>query len=559
MDTYTLGIDFGTKSVRAILLNSLNGNLKAISDVAYPHGVITSKLPNSAVPLEKGWALQHPQDYVDCLVEAVTECLEEAEVDRSEVVGMGIDFTASTILPIDSSGMPLCLRTEWAENKHSWVKLWKHHAAYQEKEEINQVAHQTNQSFLSNYGGEISEEWMLPKVLQILKEAPEVYEAADAFIEAGDWVVFQLTGNLIRSTCMAGYKGLWDYEEGFPDPAFLEQVHPDLKHFFRDKMAGTIQAPGDRAGTLHKALAERLGLSEYVVVSTAIIDAHASVIGSGIKDEQAMLSVMGTSLCQMILSDVKKPAPGIGGVVKDGILPGRFAYETGQASGGDVFEWFIDNMVPESLMAEAESEGISIYQLLTREAGQLSPGESGLVALDWWNGNRSTLKKPELSGTIVGLTVDTKPEEIFRALMEALAFGTRKIVEVLAESGISITTFYNSGGLAEKNEVLMQIYADVIGRPMNVIKTPHTSARGAAILGAVAAGPENGGWEGFTSGLDSLGTVDYKVFEPREANHRIYEELYAFYDDLYESFGKGADMMGRLRSLQQTHTGERIT
>jgi L-ribulokinase len=549
-DKYVFGIDFGTESARAVLVHVQSGEVITSAISHYPHGVITEKLPGSDKSLGENWALQHPDDYLYTLKEIVKQCLEDSSVNAKNVIGIGIDFTASTILPISKSGIPLCFDQKYKENPHSWVKLWKHHAAYEEAELINKIALERNELFLHRYGGEISEEWMIPKVLQILHESPEIYEAADKFIEAGDWIVMQLVGAEKRSSCTAGYKGIWSKREGFPTKEYLKSVHPCLENFVNEKLSENIYPVGSRAGFLTKKMATELGLTENVAVSVSIIDAHAAVLGAGVNKPGKMVIAMGTSICHMCVDQREIFVPGISGVVEDGIIPGYFGYEAGQSAGGDSLSWFVKNCVPAYLMDEAIKSGASIYQILEEKASCLQPGEHGLIALDWWNGNRSILKDANLTGLIIGLTLQTKPEHIYRALMESLAFGTKKILNTFYESGINIDEIYACGGLAEKNKLLMQLFADITGNKVYVVTLPHACAMGAAVLAAVAAGKVNGGWDTIEEAMHHMIHYEPIVYQPNRKNEEIYNQLFMQYEFLYDYFGRRSMLMKKLLDIK---------
>ncbi|MCG6794032.1 ribulokinase [Geobacillus thermoleovorans] len=547
-DKYVFGIDFGTESARGVLVSTKSGEVIASAVSYYPHGVITERLPESGELLEPNWVLQHPGDYLYVLKDIAKQCLKGSKVNVQDVIGIGIDFTASTILPIFKSGVPLCFDQKYKKNPHSWVKLWKHHAAHKQAQLINKVALERNEPFLRRYGGEISEEWMLPKILQILHESPEIYDAADKFIEAGDWIVMQLVGEEKRSSCMAGYKGLWSKHEGFPSKEYLKFVHPRFENLIGEKLSDNIYPIGSRAGFLSRKMALELGLTESVAVSVAIIDAHASLLGAGINKPRTMVMAMGTSICHMCVDKREIFVPGISGVVEDGILPGYFGYEAGQSAGGDLLSWFVKNGAPAHLMREATSEK-SIYCVLEEEASRLRPGENGLIALDWWNGNRSVLKDPNLTGLIVGFTLQTKPEHIYRALMESLGFGTKKILNAFVENGINIDEIYACGGLAEKNRLLMQLLADITGKNVHVVTLPHTCAMGAAVLAAVAAGKTRGGWDTIEEAQRHMIHYEPIVYEVNEENRKIYDQLFIQYEFLYDYFGR-AKLMKNLLSIK---------
>ncbi|MFO1022257.1 MAG: ribulokinase [Planctomycetales bacterium] len=338
----SLGLDFGTESVRALLVD-LNGHERGVAVARYPHGQITDTLPGTGEKLPPDFAFQHPQDWIDSTAQAVREALAAANAKAADVIGIGVDFTSCTMLPSLADGTPLCLTDKFKAEKFAWPKLWKHHGALSQTERINKLAKERNETWLNRYGGIIGLEWFFPKMLETLECAPAVYDATQVWLEAGDWFVWQLVGGpaseLPRSTCQAGYKGMWSREEGFPSKPFLKALNPKLENVVADKMPGRFLAPGEKAGGLTPAIAEKFGLNPGTPVSAAIIDAHAGVPGAGAAEPDTLVMVMGTSSCHMLNSGVGKMVPGVAGVVKDGILPGFYGYETGQAAVGDAFEW----------------------------------------------------------------------------------------------------------------------------------------------------------------------------------------------------------------------------
>ncbi|MBN2979905.1 MULTISPECIES: ribulokinase [Cohnella] len=549
---YAIGVDYGTESGRALLVDVSNGEEVAVHVTAYPHGVIDEALPGSGIRLGRDWALQHPGDYLEVLRRSVPEVLRLSGVSPDRVIGVGIDFTACTMMPLDEAGVPLCLRTEWKDHPHAWVKLWKHHAAQEEASRINDIARERGELFLSRYGGKLSSEWMLPKVWQILNEAPEIYERADLFMEAADWVVMQLTGRLVRSACAAGYKALWHKRDGYPSSAFMRALDPRLERLAATKLRGPVAPLGGRAGELGELAAEWTGLLPGTAVAVGIVDAHAMVPACGVVAPGKLVMTMGTSTCHLLLSDKEVPAKGICGVAEDGIVPGLYGYEAGQSAVGDIFAWFVGEAVPEYAKREAAREGVGVHAWLERKASLLRPGESGLLALDWWNGNRSVLMDADLTGLMIGYTLQTKPEETYRALLEATAFGTRAIIEAFAAAGIGADELYACGGLPQRNRLLMQIYADVTGRPIKIADSVQTAALGAAMHGAAAAGTEAGGHASIAEAARHMARVREETFKPSEEHARIYDRLYAEYVKLQEYFGQGGNaVMKRLKAMKE--------
>ncbi|MBB3128533.1 L-ribulokinase [Paenibacillus rhizosphaerae] len=552
---YAIGIDYGTESGRALLVDLSTGEEVATHVTPYPHGVIDEELPETSEKLGHDWALQHPRDYIDVLRQSIPEVLSQSGVQPEQVIGLGIDFTACTMMPLDSEGTPLCLLAEWKDNPHSWVKLWKHHAAQDEANRINEAAAQRKEKFLPRYGGKLSSEWMLAKAWQILNEAPDVYGHTDLLMEAVDWVVMQMTGELVRNSCTAGYKAVWHKRDGFPSRDFLKSLDPGLEQLADTKLRGPIKPLGTRAGGLTDEMASLTGLIPGTAVAVGNIDAHAMVPAVGVVTPGKLVLTMGTSTCHLILSDNEVHAEGIAGVVEDGILPGYYGYEAGQSAVGDIFAWYVNEAAPIDVKRQALEAGMGIHEWLEREAAKLSPGASGLLALDWWNGSRSVLMDADLSGVIVGLTLQTRPEEMYRALLEATAYGTRAIIDAFTQGGVEVDELYACGGLPQRNRLLMQIYADVTGREIKIADTTQTAAFGAAMFGAVAAGTEKGGFGSIVEAAEKIARVRKETFKPIEANVRIYDRLYSDYKELHDYFGRGgSDVMKRLKAMKTNNS-----
>jgi len=536
---YVLGLDFGTESGRALLVDVANGTEVGSEVHPYADGVIDRTLPGSQEQLPPDWALQNPADYLDTLQHTIPAVLQASGVTPEQVMGISIDFTACTMLPTDAAGTPLCQKPQWRSNPHAWVKLWKHHAAQPEADRINELARRRGESWPLRYGSKYSSEWFFSKVWQILDEAPEVYAAADRLIEAADWTIWQLTGRETRNLCCAGYKAIWDKSTGFVSNEFLGACDPRLADVVDRKMMRRVSPLGERAGGLTEEMAKLTGLRAGTPVAIANVDAHAAVPAAGIAEPGKMLMIMGTSICHMLLGRESKPVEGMCGVVEDGILPGFFGYEAGQSGAGDILAWFVRTFYPKA--------GPRIHRALERGAAQLQPGESGLLALDWWNGNRSVLVDTNLSGMLLGATLDTTPVEIYRALIESIAFGTRAIVENFEHYGIAVNELYACGGMAEKNPLLMQIFADVTGRPIKLARSSQSSALGAAMFGAVAAGA----YPTIYEAIPRMGGIKNRVYRPNEANHAVYTKLFKEYLDLHDYLGRGAnDVMKRLRAIR---------
>jgi L-ribulokinase len=551
MAKYTIGIDFGTESGRAVLVDVSNGYELATSVHLYANSVIDEKLPESGLRLEPDWALQDPNDYLEVFKHTIPAVIKESGISPADVIGLGVDFTACTMLPTKADGTPLCFLPEWRGNPHAWVKLWKHHAAQPEADRINETARKMGEGWLDRYGGKISSEWFFSKTLQILEEAPEVYDAADRLLEATDWVVWQLTGIETRNSCTAGYKAMWSKREGFPSNEYFAALNPKLANVIDEKMTRDIQPIGAKAGELTRQAAEWTGLLPGTAVAVANVDAHVAVPATTVAEAGRMVMIMGTSICHMVLGEEEHLVPGICGYVEDGILPGLFGYEAGQSCVGDHFAWFTENCVPASYEREAQARGINIHQLLEEKAARLKPGESGLLALDWWNGNRSVLVDVDLTGLLIGATLLTRPEEIYRALIEATAYGTRVIIEALENNGVPVWELVACGGLPEKNKLLMQIYADVTGREFKVAGSTQTPALGSAMFGAVAAGKAKGGFDSIYEAAPVMGKLKDETYKPNPEARKTYDQLFAEYVTLHDYFGRGEnDVMKRLKAIK---------
>lgn len=553
MSRYALGLDFGTESARALLVDVADGREVATAVHAYPHGVVDDRLPGTEEKLPPDWALQDPDDYWAALEVIVPEVLRQAGASPAEVIGIGVDFTACTLVPARVDGAPLSRDPVLRSIPHAWAKLWKHHGAQPEAERINALAAERGESFLQRYGGRTSSEWLLAKAWELLEDAPELYAQADRLIEAGDWLVWQLTGRETRSACQAGYKGMWSRAEGYPSPEFLACLDLRLTSLAQDKLPSEVLPVGARAGELTEAAAARLGLRPGIPVGVSIIDAHAGVPAAGVSEPGKMLLILGTSGCHMVLGSEGKSFEGIAGVVQDGILPGFFGYEAGQPATGDILAWFTRNGVPATYEKEASDRRVSVHQVLVEKAAALRPGETGLLALDWWNGNRSVLMDADLSGVLIGLTLDTQPEDIYRALIEATAFGTRMILENFEQHGVKIEEIIAAGGLAERNELLVQIYADVTGRPIRIARSGQACALGAAILGAVAAGEKEGGYDDLALAVARMGGVKERVYLPGAAEHVRYTDLFGEWVKLHDYFGRGENSV--LKKLRAWRAG----
>ena len=547
MKNYTIGIDFGTLSGRALLVDASDGREIASAVHDYADGVIDRHLPGSSLALAPDWALQNPADYLAVLRVTVPAVLRSSGIDPKDVKGIGIDFTACTFMPTRRDGTPLSMISHWTNRPHAWPKLWKHHASQAQADQVNAVARQRGEKWLPLYGGKISSEWAFPKMLQVLQEDPEVYAAADRFIEAGDWVVWQLTGRETRSACFAGYKCMVT-DDGFPSNEYFAALDPRFADVVDTRLRRDFLQLGEAAGPLSQAGADLTGLCPGIAVAVANVDAHVTVPAVKVTGARRMVAIMGTSTCHMLIGESLQTVEGMCGVVHGGIVPGVYGYEAGQSCVGDGLGWFVEHAVPQRYHQEAQAAGVGIHRYLELEAARQSPGAHGLIALDWFNGNRSTLVDTDLSGMIIGMTLATRAPDIYRALIEATAFGTRTIVEAFERRGVAVDEYVAAGGLPEKNALLRQIYADVLGKPVRLAGSAQAPALGSAIYAAVAAGL----YPDIQVAAERMGSIKEEVILPIPAHQAIYERLYDEYRTLYGYFGRGANnIMKRLKATRR--------
>jgi L-ribulokinase len=545
--TYTIGLDYGTNSVRALIVNTANGREVGTAVWEYEHGthgVLLSRDPNLA--------RQHPADYLKGAEVTIRQALAQAKRNvrgfkPEQVVGIGVDTTGSTPLPVDAQGQPLAFQKKFARNLAAMAWLWKDHTSVAEAAEITALARQLRPHYLAKCGGTYSSEWFFSKILHCLRTAPEVFDAAYTWVELADYVPAALTGTehpdqITVGICAAGHKAM--YHEswgGYPDAEFLGKLDPklaDLRSRLRPK-AHTI----DRAvGTLTPAWAKRTGLPAGIPVAVGAFDAHLGAVGSGIAPG-ILVKIIGTSTCDMMVVPQDQPLadiPGLCGIVPGSILPGYYGLEAGQSAVGDIFNWFVEYLQPGGPKAGS-------HEALTRAAARLKPGESGLLALDWNNGNRTILVDQRLTGLLLGQTLYTTPAEIYRALIEATAYGALTIINRFEEYGVKVEQIINCGGIAEKNPLVMQIYADVTGRPMKISRSAQTCALGAAIAGAVVAGVH----KDYASAQKAMTGLKPRVFHPNPAAHEVYRQLYPLYRTLHDAFGT-RDWTGNLYDVMKT-------
>ena len=540
MKKYAIGIDFGTLSARALLVDLENGREAAVSEYVYRRALLTEHDFDGTAP-ESSAALQDPQDYLDALRFTVRGVLESAAVQPEAIVGLGIDVTSSTVLPVTETGDPLCGIPAFQNEPQAYLKLWKHHSAAAEADAITALAEKRWEPWLELYGNKVSSEWFFPKLYEVFNKAPAVYNAMFRYMEAADWLVWKLTGQEVHSACMAGYKSLWKGK--YPERDFWEALDPGFADVIGTKVSEKVQPTGTKAGVITEEGAQLTGLLPGTAVAVPIIDAHAALPAAGIVDDGKLMMIIGTSTCHIVMNKEEKKVRGICGSVMDGVAPGYAAYEAGQPCVGDGLRWFIQNAVPESCTAAARESGKTIFDYLNEKAAQIGAGENRVLALDWFNGNRSPLADFDLSGMLLGLTLQTKPEEIYRALIEATAFGTKMIVDLYEKSGVEIDALYASGGIPRKNPFFMQIYADVLGKDITVAKSQQAGSLGSAIFAAVSSGY-------FASLPEAAAVLAEKcdtVYHPNLENTEKYARMYGEYAELCAYFGQGGnDLMKRL-------------
>jgi L-ribulokinase len=549
-DACVLGIDFGTLSGRAVVVRVRDGAELGTAVHEYRHGVMDATLAATGEPLPPDWALQDPEDYRDVLREAVPAALAAAGTDPALIVGIGTDFTACTVMPVLADGTPLCQLPQLAGRPHAYPKLWKHHAAQPQADRINALAHERHEPWIGRYGGKISSEWEFAKALQLLEEDPEVYQQTSRWIEAADWIIWQLTGVETRNACTAGYKGI--RQDGhYPTREFLGQLHPGFATFAADKLEHPVLALGRKAGSLTEQAAAWTGLPEGIAVAVGNVDAHVTAPAAAAIAPGQMVAIMGTSTCHVMNGTRLAEVPGMCGVVDGGIVAGMWGYEAGQSGVGDLFAWCAEYVAGAEYQAEADRRGISVQELLDAEAARQPAGAHGLIALDWLNGNRSVLVDHHLSGLIVGLTLATRAPDIYRALIESTAFGTRVIIDTFNASGVPVTELVIAGGLT-KSKFVLQLYADVTRRPLSVIASEQGPALGSAIHAAVAAGC----YPDVPAAAQAMGGKHQAVYLPDPVSADVYDRLYAEYLLLHDYFGRGGnEVMHRLRGIRDRVVG----
>ena len=542
MRRYVLGMDFGTLSGRALIVDALTGEAVSESVFEYPHGVMDDKLPDGTRLAPKS-ALQHPEDYIITMQNIILDACIKGGITPLDIEGVGIDFTGCTVLPVDKAAQPMCFYDEYSSDPNAYVKLWKDHSSVEQAEKITRIAEERGEKWLETYSGKISSEWMIPKILQTLENSPNLYQETDRFIEAGDWIALLLTGNETHARSFVGLKAMWNEEDGYPTKDFFCALDERMDGIVGTKLSERILSVGGSAGCVNEIGAQLTGLREGTPVSLAILDAEAAMPALGITDEGQMMLIAGTSGCLIVNSKNKHSIKGICGYTKDAVFEGMYTYEAGQSCLGDGFDWFVRNFVPEHYAADAKAQGMGMHKYLRKKAQDIPAGKNKILVLDWFNGNRSVLADQELSGMVIGLTLSTRPEEIYRAIIEAAAFSTRMIIDAFEDGGIKVDSIYASGGIALKDEMMMQIYSDVLRRDIHVSSATQAGALGSAIYASVAAKihPD------MTAAVEIMSADIHKTYHPITQHSVAYDSLFEEYKTLHDYFGRGGnDVMKRL-------------
>lgn len=549
MKKYALGLDYGTLSVRALFLDLETGEEAATAVYEYPHGIMTQNLPDGTL-LPGEFAMEHPMDFIDGMQAVIRQGMSQLKLEPGQVAGIGLDVTSSTVLPVDENGWPLCLKDGFSGNPHAWMKLWKHHGANQIAERLTRVAQQRKEPWLKYYGDSVCGEFLIAKTVELAVDAPEIFANTYSFIEAADWLVWLLTGNPVRSISMAGCTGNYRISSGYPSREFFKAAYPEAENV-PDKLQGKMLPLGSCAGFLTKDWAEKLGLAPGTPVGIGTLDSHIGVIGCGASQPGDMVAVIGTSACTMLNAQQEDVVSGIYLGAQDANIPGLYGYEGSQNCVGDMLGWFVENCVPYKAYMQAQAEGVDIHSYLIKKAENIQPGQSGLMALDWFNGNRTPLMDLSLTGSLVGLRIDTRPEEIYRALMESAAFGFRRIIELFERSGKPVHRIIAGGGIPAKNPLMMQIYADVCGKAIRVCQSSQASALGSAILGAAAAGEAVTGCKGIPALMDKYVKLSDTVYKPNAAYKAVYDRLYKQYLHLSDTMAAQESVCRQLHKIKQ--------
>ncbi|MBE5772430.1 MAG: ribulokinase [Clostridiales bacterium] len=540
---YTIGLDFGSLSLRGVLVDAADGKVLATEEFAYPHGVMDRTLPDGT-PLDAHFFLQHPGDYLMALEYVVPEIVKHSGVDRESIVGLGVDFTC-TVLPVDKNFRPLSEDARFTGRPHAWTKLWKHLGAQSQADRLTQICIEQNRPYLDWYGGKAQPQSIVSKAIEVFEKDREVFDAAYGFVEAADYVNSVLVGHAVFGYTPAAAKGFYDAQAGYPDGKFFAAIDPALRNLPEDKLMWRFTdkkpvSPWEKAGMISPEWAEKLGVSRECIIAGPQFDGYAPMTALGIDKPGIMMMIAGTSTSIMLLNDREIPVEGVMACLPGIFYPDMCCYASGQASVGDGFQWFADNCVPERYVREAEKRGVSVQTYLTSLAEKIEPGTTGLIALDWYNGNKSCLGNGRLSGMFLGLNLSTRPEEIYLAMLEATAFGAKTIIDGYRSNGVPVNEVRVCGGIAGKNSLLMQIYADVFGMPVKVSRCTQAAALGASIYAAAAAG-EKTGYNNIFEAVSAMADDEYVIYEPIPGRQKVYQELFGEYMQLHDYFGRGGN------------------
>lgn len=548
MSKYTIGVDFGQNSGRAILIDVDSGEQIAVSTYDYYYGIMNRNFIDGT-PLPHNWSIANPQDYLDVLNNVIRGVLEN--ISPGDVIGLGIDFSYCCMLPVTKDGTPLCFTNEFKNNPHAYVKLNNHISATAEAKHMLQVAQKRNETWLDCYNNSIGADWLFPKILETYNNAPEIYNAAGYFIEVTDWLVWQLTDIQVRNSFAAGYKALWNKEYGYPTKDYFKEINPEFENIVQDKLDAPIASIGTMAGGISRKGSELTGLKVGTAVSIGSVDIVSCMPTVKLTGENKMLAVMGSSSIFLTMSSLNNQVDGVIGPIPDGIIPGYSGYKANQAAVGETFSWLLNNYLPPEYHECAKREGRNLHSYLAQLMMKQKAGESGIVFLNWLRGNKSPLMNPNLTALFVGMTLNTKVEHMYRAVIESMAFDTRRIMDCFAQKGIEIDTFIGVGTIAERNPFIMQLYADILKTPVKVSGTQLAPVIGSAIFGACAAGSQVGGYDSLTTASAVMGNLKPTTYYPIIENVNIYDRLYNEYCNLCDIFSdNNNNIMNNLKSIQ---------
>lgn len=525
--SYSIGIDYGTLSVRCVLVDINDGKVKDQCEYVYPHGVISDSLPDGT-QLPKGFALANPADYLEGLYYVINTITNKLDLNNEEIVGIGLDCTSSSVIAVDKDLTPIMFTEKFSNHPHAYIKLWKHHGAAIWGKKIEEYAFNNNCDFLNYYGGQVNCELMMPKAFEAQADDPELWNCSYAFLEVADWICSLLSGHCICSHAIANCNNFYRDDYGYPSYDFFKSISPEFTPA-SNKFVGHMYSLGSCVGKLSETQAKKLGLPNGIPIAAPLIDSHASMAGCGADNNGDIVAVIGTSACYLLNSNQVDSVKGIYSVAWETCVPNLFTYEGGQSCAGDALQWFVDNCVPESYYKEADSNNISIHELMCQKYKKTKPHK--LISIDWWNGARSPYMQPDKTGIICGLTLNTRPEEIYGSFLEAICFGARTILETLENSGHKINRLFAAGGIPGKNPFMMQMLSDILGKDILVCDGKQTSAHGSAIMGASVAINGN---KTLTQCISDMHLPVLKKYKADLNSNKEYENQYIRYKTLSE-------------------------